>query len=254
MDNNKQAYSSQNVVEKYSKYNSLQKGEIKVFEKFKNKIIHGKVLDIGIGAGRTTNHLLSIVKEYIGVDFSQPFVDYCKTKFKDHSNLTIQYGDARQLDALQDHDFDFILFSFNGIDYVDFEGRKKILNEFSRLLKTDGVLCFSFHNKNNLDQLYSFQFPRNPFKYFSEWTRMKKILKINGKKENYKNKDWFIFKDGGENFTISTFYIDAFFQRECLRDLGFTTFYFHDAISGKQLNESDLSGSTTPWLYISAHR
>ncbi len=254
MDNNQEAYTSTEIVEKYVKYDSLQKGEEKIFEKFRDKITSGKILDIGIGAGRTTAHLMSFSKEYVGVDFSQPFVDYCKTKYKNQSQVSIQFGDARKLDKLKDQDFDFILFSFNGIDYVDFEGRKKIMAEFSRLLNVGGVLSFSFHNKNNLDQLYSFQFPRNPFKYLKEWRRMNKVRTLNGNIENYKNKDWFIIKDGGDNFKVNTFYIDALFQQQCLQELGFKTFYFHDAVTGKKLSDFDLKISTTPWIYISTHK
>jgi SAM-dependent methyltransferase len=252
MDINQQAYSSEKIVDKYAKHQYLQKGEVNIFDKFKEKIRNGKILDIGIGGGRTTSYLAPIAKEYVGVDFSQPFVDHCQAKYGHLPNVSIQYGDARDLHTLADSDFDFILFSFNGIDYVSFDDRTKILAEFSRLLKRDGALCFSFHNKGNLDMLYSFQFPRNPVKYLWEWRRMNKIKAVNGPRELYKSQEWFVIKDGGEDFTAETFYIDPLYQQKCLQKAGFNTFYLYDAVTGHELTQAEASNSETPWIYITA--
>ena len=254
MDSNQQAYSAKDVVEKYAHSGELYKAEVRIFDKYKNKIGGGKVLDIGIGGGRTTSHLVPISKEYVGVDFSQPFVDHCKTKFAEQKNATIQYGDARGLKDLKNADFDFILFSFNGIDYVDMDGRKRILAEFARLLKPGGLLCFSFHNSRNIDKLYSFQLPRNPFKYLWEWQRTQKLKEINGDKETYRNKDWFIIKDGGEEFTADTFYIEPIYQQKCLEEIGFSSFEFYDAETGENLNGDTLTRSEAPWIYLTAVR
>jgi ubiquinone/menaquinone biosynthesis C-methylase UbiE len=254
MDINQTAYSSEETVHKYTKDAGLQKAEVCIFEKYKTKISSAKLLDMGIGGGRTTAHLASTVKEYVGMDFSRPFVEHCKARFGALPNVTIQYGDARDLHMLNDQEFDFILFSFNGIDYVNFDDRKRILSEFSRVLKTDGILCFSFHNKGNLDMLYSFQFPRNPLKYLWEWQRRNKVKSVNGSKEVYKSKDWFIIKDGGEDFMADTLYIDALYQQRCLEDLGFTTLNFYDALTGEQMDAAKAQVSETPWIYITVQK
>ena len=252
MDINQQAYSAKDVVEKYAHSGQLYKAEVDIFDRYKTKIGSGRVLDIGIGGGRTTAYLAPISQEYVGVDFSQPFVDHCKAKFASKKNVTIQYGDARDLNQLKSGDFDFILFSFNGIDYVDMDGRKKVLAEFSRLLKPGGVLCFSFHNTGNIDKLYSFQLPRNPLKYLWEWRRTQKLKEINGDKETFRNKDWFIIKDGGENFTADTFYIQPLYQQKCLEEIGFKSFEFYHAETGEVLSGPKLDSSEAPWIYLTA--
>jgi SAM-dependent methyltransferase len=254
MDINQQAYSAKDIVERYAHYEELYKAELKIFDKYKKELGSGRILDIGIGGGRTTAYLAPISREYVGVDFAQPFVDHCKTKFASQKNTTIQYGDARDLKELKSGDFDFILFSFNGIDYVDMDGRKKVLSEFARLLRPGGILCFSFHNTGNIDKLYSFQLPRNPLKYLWEWRRTQKLKEINGDKETYRDKDWFIIKDGGENFTADTFYCNPVFQQKCLEDIGFTSFEFYNAESGEVLSGSNLNSSDAPWIYVTAIR
>ena len=252
MDENKIAFSSYNAIKNYTNYSTLQRGEVSVFKKFNSKIVKGKILDIGIGAGRTTTYLSAIAREYWGIDYSQSFVEHCKMKFSDKANVTIRLGDARKLIDFKNAEFDFILFSFNGIDYVDLNEREQILNELRRVINDEGVVCFSFHNKRNIDRLYSFQLPKNPFKYLMEWKRAKKVRKINGPKENYKSMDWFIIKDGGENFTVNTFYIDPVYQKKYLEKIGFKNFYFYDAVLGIYLNEQDLKNSETPWIYVCA--
>jgi ubiquinone/menaquinone biosynthesis C-methylase UbiE len=254
MEVNQQAYSSADTVAEYAGHSGLQKGEMSIVQQFGSKISGGRVLDIGIGAGRTSEHLIPMAKEYIGLDFSKPFVEYCQKKFADKKNATIQYGDARNIDFLPDHSFDFVLFSFNGIDCVDYDGRQQILSEFSRLIKDDGILSYSFHNKGNIDKLYSFQLPRNPLKYIWEWQRMHQVKTINGDKEIYKSKDWFIIKDGCENFTTDIFYADPLYEMRSLQKVGFNTFFFHDSVSGQQLNISDVQKANGPWIYITAQK
>lgn len=252
MESNQNAYSSERTVAEYTAHIGLQKGEESIVNKFKAKILGGNILDIGIGAGRTSEHLIPLASKYTGIDFSEPFVNICKERFSSQPNAHIYFGDARDLGFLPSKSFDFVFFSFNGIDYVDYEGRQKIFNEFSRLIKDDGILSFSFHNKGNLDKLYSFQFPRNPFKYIWEWNRMNKVKSINGDKEIYKKREWFIIKDGGENFTLDTFYADGLHEVTKLKEFGFKTFFFHDAVTGHELSLSDLQTADTPWIYLTA--
>jgi SAM-dependent methyltransferase len=54
--------------------------------------------------------------------------------------------DARDLSAFANASFDLVIFSYNGIDSVDPEGRLAILNEVSRVLSPGGTFLFStFH-------------------------------------------------------------------------------------------------------------
>jgi SAM-dependent methyltransferase len=53
--------------------------------------------------------------------------------------------------------FDFILFSHNGIDYVDHDDRLKILKEIRRIGKSGGYFCFSTHNLNSLANLFEWR-------------------------------------------------------------------------------------------------
>ncbi|ELP52058.1 methyltransferase type 11 domain protein [Microcystis aeruginosa TAIHU98] len=55
-------------------------------------------------------------------------------------------ADARNLEQFADNYFDFILFSFNDIDYISHADRFLVLEEISRIGKAGGYFCFSSHN------------------------------------------------------------------------------------------------------------
>lgn len=103
------------------------------------------ILDIGIGAGRTTALLRLLSDEYVGVDYTPEMVEVARKKYP---GLSISYADARDLSQFADGAFALVFFSFNGIDAVDQVARRTILRELHRVLRPGGILLFSTHNAN----------------------------------------------------------------------------------------------------------
>ena len=104
-----------------------------------------RMLDIGVGGGRTTAYFLDRVGSYVGVDYSPELVEACRERFP---GADVSLGDARHLARFPDGSFDFVLFSFNGIDYVSQHGRHQVLAEVRRVLATGGTWMFSTHNRD----------------------------------------------------------------------------------------------------------
>ncbi len=63
----------------------------------------------------------------------------------DEPNVELTEGDARDLSPLEGQ-FDFILFSFNGIDAVSPEDRLRVLDQVRAKLKPGGLFQFSAHS------------------------------------------------------------------------------------------------------------
>ena len=63
-----------------------------------------------------------------------------------HSSLNFLHGDASDMHMFDEASFDFIIFSFNGIDCMSHEKRIKTLKEIYRILKKNGIFAFSSHN------------------------------------------------------------------------------------------------------------
>ncbi|MGA2682170.1 MAG: class I SAM-dependent methyltransferase [Candidatus Bathyarchaeia archaeon] len=138
----------------------LQKPEQAILDELKNKLPFMKMLDIGVGAARTTTYFACLVGEYVGVDYSQNMINASRRKFPQY---TFKVADARNLSDFEEDYFDFVLFSFNGIDSVDHRERLRILHEIRRVIKKGGYFCFSAHNLNSYSgRIRSIKFPKNP--------------------------------------------------------------------------------------------
>ena len=81
-DNNRVVYESEDVIRYYLSQNDLQKPEETILNELRNKLPQMSMLDIGVGAGRTTTHFAFLAKEYIGIDYSGQMVNACQRKFQ----------------------------------------------------------------------------------------------------------------------------------------------------------------------------
>jgi ubiquinone/menaquinone biosynthesis C-methylase UbiE len=71
---NKITYKESDVVEYYSKQTNLQPPEETILNLFKGSLSEMKMLDIGVGGGRTTVHFAQLVKTYEAIDYSEEMI------------------------------------------------------------------------------------------------------------------------------------------------------------------------------------
>ncbi|WP_420997517.1 class I SAM-dependent methyltransferase [Cupriavidus sp. 30B13] len=101
------------------------------------------ILDVGVGGGRTVPMLRALSNDYTAVDYMPEMVEICR---RNHPGVRVEQMDARDMSQLPDNHFALVMFSFNGIDAVDYAGRQAILREFARVLRPGGLVLFSSHN------------------------------------------------------------------------------------------------------------
>jgi SAM-dependent methyltransferase len=139
---------------------------------------------------------------------------------ENYPDRDIRVMDARDLSGFGDKTFDFVNFSFNGIDYVDDEGREKIFFEIWRILKPGGIFFFSTHNKAHpcfINAPWS-----DPTQTFI--TNLKTAVKllpffprhILNKKKEVHAEGYSIINDSAHNYSLLTFYTDPDFLRKQL--------------------------------------
>jgi SAM-dependent methyltransferase len=108
----------------------------------------GPVLDIGVGTGRTVELLALLTDDYIGIDYTAERVAACRCRYP---GFDFRHGDARHLD-FGDGTFQLTFFSFNGIDTLDHDDRRRALDEMRRVTREGGIVCFSTLNRHG--QMY----------------------------------------------------------------------------------------------------
>jgi ubiquinone/menaquinone biosynthesis C-methylase UbiE len=257
MNKNASTYNQHKYVAYWEQQVELQVPEKVIFSIYKDALKDFTFLDVGVGCGRTTLYFAPYVKNYIGVDIAPEMIKSCKKRF-DHlsDSLTFQTLDASDLSAFEDNYFDFILFSYNGIDHLKIEERDSFFKEVRRVTKNNGILAYSSHNLNMIHKYYrdNVLLNFNPhilrmLKIFlKNIIRSYKIRTLNGDYRSLQKKDWTIFIDGAHNFNLTMYYSKPDWENKSLEKLGFKNIQIYDLL-GKSLSKIELISNQDPWLY-----
>lgn len=252
MVNNEEIWNEKKSAELFSSI-YLDKPELVILCEIKNQLINQKMLDIGVGSGRTTHYFSKFCAEYIGIDYSEEMIKICKIRYQHLKNTQFFFCDARDLNIFSNDTFDFILFSFNGIDCVNHDDRNKIFLEIRRLCKSGGKICFSSHNINNKEKLFSLKLGIDPFKIaynLQKYVRLK-INNFNLKLHN--NTPYAMIKDGAFHFKLQHYYIDPSYQIVQLKKYGFENIKIFSLKEGLEIEDNlELIKNEDPWLYYLA--
>jgi len=195
----------------------LQKPEKIILSKITPFIRNKPILDLAIGGGRTTKHLLKISKNYIGIEKSNYLFNLANENFP---NVRILKDDYRNLSEFKDNQFNFILISYNGLDYVNHEDRLNVLSQIKRILKPDGYFVFSSHNQKKETVKFKFIIRRNIFKAIGQnFERIKNRIKL--KKYEEFNNEYSYINNSGHNYGLLTYGISYSNSITQLRKAGF---------------------------------
>ena len=102
-----------------------------------------KILEAGCGAGRILSYLYYKNYDVVGIDFIESAIKKIKIKYKD---IKAEVSDIINTN-FDDNSFDTIL-AFGLYHNFEIESLKKAFFETKRILKKNGILCFSFRADN----------------------------------------------------------------------------------------------------------
>ena len=264
----KKIYNHVRISRDYARRDYLDSPELKIIEELRDVLPKLNMLDMGVGGGRTTRYFLSLVNSYIGADYAPNMIAECRKKFKNKKIFEVL--DVRNMSKFSDNMFDFILFSYNGIDSFGLEDRETALKEIKRVLRNDGYFSFSTHNINwhGLSDLFTIKnmFKRltnktentkNPFSIFIIFFKSVFInlrLNFQNKSFNIKNHIDHLRKEGygglidnSLNGKASIFYTSYKSQIQQLKKFGFKNITAYSVNGIKTEDESELNKGG--WIY-----
>lgn len=247
---NKDIYQLDNIVEVYRKANDLLGPEKTIIELFEDQWAHWRVLDIGIGTGRTTAYFAPLAKEYVGVDYAESMVVASNEMFGHIGpQVKIQLGDVRSMPEFESGYFDFVMFSYNGLDSISHEERLQALREMKRVGKKGGYLFFSSHNLQYMDNMYKWgQKVSRPLAY--RLYRLANLLYYNGLPGKYKHFDYAIIRDDVHRFSMNHYYAKPALVMSQLKDLGLKNIRVFPSKTSGEIDVSSLdSVNQYGWLH-----
>ncbi len=232
----------------------LMPAERVVMELLQERLHEMEMLDLGVGAGRTGYTFGPLVHRYVGLDYSPRMIARARDLLAEHEGVELVVGDARDLSSV-DGPFDFVLFSYNGIDAVGHEDRLKILAEVRAALKPDGNFLFSSHSVGALPLATRRRRPQRSAAsrknrvydlakdvyYAWEVRKSNRAIDLAAARE----RGWTIVRDSAHRFSLEVYYVDPAEQLRQLHQAGFEVTAVYD-LGGCEVDP--LQERRDPWL------
>jgi len=246
---NRAVYIGREMPREYLGKADLQAPESVILSRIRSEFMDKRILDIGVGDGRTTSHLLEISRHYIGIDYSPQMIAQCRARYP---SVSFEVCDATDLSRLGMEAFDLIFFSFNGIDLSNHADRLKTLGEVRRALAKGGAFVFSSHNRDYAGVKSLLRIPGATLRTFlkaSLFDPAAVLRHVLNKRHEEQNEEYAIINDNANRYQFLIYYISIEKQIEQLKNAGFKTV---QAVGrdGRWIGEHEHSDChRDPWIY-----
>lgn len=246
-EENKQHYNSQRMVQQYSNEIELQKPEAAILNLLRHEIPRMKVLDIGVGAGRTSVYFGSLAGQYVGVDLAPAMVRICRQRVGDLiAPDCVLEGNACRLSFLDDKSVDMVLISFNCIDCVQEEDRHVIFREVQRVSRQGAWFCFSSHNLQSL----TIWGARGLGEFCRRAARYMLLAQANPGLQEMITQEGAMVLDASGDFQMPVYYITPAAQVSQLEAAGFKDVRVFSLTTGQEVKGRENMGKLKDrWIY-----
>jgi ubiquinone/menaquinone biosynthesis C-methylase UbiE len=252
---NGRAMRARELVHHYGQTSEVTQPERAILERVRSRVAGERILDLGVGGGRTVPALHELSAHYVGIDYSEEMIETCRRRYP---NVQFEHGDVRALTAHGAESFAFALFSCNGLGMIGHADRLRSLREIYRVVRSGGYFAFSAHNQRSPDhdaglQLPPFERTNNPLKLGVRIARLVKHHAI-GAYNHYRHREhevrtptYSIINDRCHNYATMLYYISMVEQRRQLEEAGFRDVVAFD-LAGRVVGDEDTRDSSIYYL------
>jgi SAM-dependent methyltransferase len=246
---NRRVYHRPGVTRAY-RATALDAAEASALAAYRAAFEGSRVLDVGVGTGRTTQFLAPVASRYVAIDYSPVMVRRVREAMPD---VDVRHLDMRQLGVFAEGSFDCVLALANVLDAVSHDDRLLVLNDIHRVLVDGGTLIFSSHNRRyrRAESGPMLRRSRDPM------AQVRGVAKLALETWNYlrlrRHRRWeagyALLNDPGHHFAALHYYVDREVQVE---QLGAAGFELVDAFArdGRRIGADDPSADTPDILYV----
>jgi SAM-dependent methyltransferase len=241
-------YDAGSITRQYVRETRLQKPEQVILRELQPSLPQMRVLDVGVGAGRTVPYFGTTAGDYRGFDFAPNMVAACRHltgDIVDPSRIT--EGDARAMRDVPDASCDLVLISYNAIDDIGGEeDRFRVLGEVRRVAAPGAYFCFSSHNMKSLTPAGASSFMER----LKRWRRYRLLRAANPGLEELRKEPRAMIHDVGMDYRFPHYYIAPSAQAKQLVDFGFTDVRVFSVNTGEEIVEpSRWDSLIDSWVY-----
>ena len=179
-----------------------------------------RMLDLGVGSGRTTQHFLPDVADYVGIDIAPEMLAVARRK---HPGATLLDCDVRDIGRFGKGRFDFVLGAWGLLSAFQHDERLAILDAVHAGLSPGGTFFFSAHNRAwrlaGSRPLHGRSWhPREIVNSLhpSSWRNYFRLRRL-----RHEEKDYAFYNDGAHRWSGVFYYIDRDAQCRQLEAAGF---------------------------------
>jgi len=215
----KAVYERPEVIATYEHADYLETPERNLLEALRPSLPDMSMLDIAVGAGRTTRHFAPLVRRYVGLDFSQSMIDLCNRRFGGKlSNASFMLADMRDLHCLGKERFDLVLISYNSISPLGHDDRLRVFGNVRRVCRPGAWFLFSAHNLHCLPRLYGLQellsqlslrYPRESYARLRGWFLRRFIYDQVLSYRHWMHGGYRVLNDGAHSGRLHHYYVTA---------------------------------------------
>jgi SAM-dependent methyltransferase len=210
----------------------------------------GRVLELGCGAGRITGYLVQLAREAYGIDLQPQMIAECRRRYP--AGTFIQ-ADIRDLSNFEDGSLDVVVAGCNTLDIFSDDERRIMLRDIGRVLREQGLLVMSAHNRAYLPRVRRPGHVRtsDPLRFAADLARAPRNLGRHRRLVHLERdeRDYAIVSDGAHGYSLVHYFITPEAQFRQLREEGYEPLSCSD-LDGNVLAPGDESPNTVELHYV----
>jgi SAM-dependent methyltransferase len=227
---------------------ALRPVEVTLLVRYRDEL-HGRMLEIGCGAGRVTSYLADLADDLHALDISPRMVETARRRVP---SASLHVADMTDLSRFDDEPFDAVLALYAVLDVLDDSERNDQLERMHAAIAPGGLLVISTHNRAHLPQVRGPHVrTTDPVKLAADVVRLPRRFRNHRRVKELEREaqGYAIANDSAHNYSLLHYYISRDDQEQQLSEHGFELIECLD-LDGHPVRPGESAEETSELHYV----